>query len=526
MKNYIIGIGGSGSRVLRAVIHYCAAGIIREDELKVMVIDADQNSAAWKRLKTDYESYQEMHGLFRENPEGCFRTKIDMLAEKNVISPVEYDKMQKLRDVLQGNPKLERMMKWLYTETEMIQDLKEGFFARPNVGCVFFSNFHNHFFTDFLEEAMNSLVEGEQVNIILAGSIFGGTGASGLPTILKLIDMEVKKAKEKHPGMSPGNLKVGSVFMLPYFTAKKRNQESNPLIEMEKFNMTAKEALKYYKAEKYFDRGSGQGIESFHSLYLVGQNTLDIVNVYATGGEEQDNKPHIAEACAALAIHDFWHRVKSGNQAEENGANIFLHTIGEVVKWDNLPFENGAQKKNMLQKRMGQLARFSTIYDVCIYQYLKRKSNKSFMMYHTPQWYVVYLSKEADVAAQKNIYTYCKSYLEWIYMIQETLEIDNDGEGMQDRHYQHNDNMQLFGKILSEICNYIRDNEKESDGENFSSSLREIKRSFGQLVCEGKNIGYAVKKIFMILSKLGIIGVLGGNKGISGLVNCLYQLIG
>ena len=31
-------------------------------------------------------------------------------------------------------------------------------------------------------------------------------------------------------------------FLRPYFTAKKQNQESNPLIEMEKFNMTAKEA--------------------------------------------------------------------------------------------------------------------------------------------------------------------------------------------------------------------------------------------------------------------------------------------
>lgn len=526
MKNYIIGIGGSGSRVLRAVIHNCAAGIIKEDELKVMVIDADQNSAAWERLKADYKSYQKMHELFRKNPEGCFQTKITFFSERDVISPVEYSDMQRLYHVLQGNFKLKRMMQWLYTEKEMEQDLKDGFFARPNVGCVFFSNFHNRFFRDFLTEAMDSLVEGEQVNIILAGSIFGGTGASGMPTILKLIDREVQKTKKENPSMDPDKLKVGSVFMLPYFTAKNLNGESNPLIEMEKFNMTAQESLRYYKEENYFDTGNGQGIGSFHSLYLVGQDSLDVVNSYAEGGKAQDNKPHVAEVCAALAIHDFWNRVKEENQAGRNEVNLFLHTIGEAVDWNSLPFENGAQKKNMLQIRMGQLARFSTVYDVCIYQYLKKNDGKSPILLQKPQWYVTYRYQENDNQVQKEVYAYCKSYLEWIDMIQGTLEIKIDAEGGADRKYRYNGNVQLFGEILFKICKYIGALEKENDGESISGSLREIKKNFGQLVCAAENIGYAVKKIFMILSKLGIVGILGGNKGISGLVNSLYQLIG
>lgn len=526
MKNYIIGIGGSGSRVLRAVIHNCAAGVIREDELKVMAIDADRDGAAWRRLKADYESYQEMHELFQKNPEGCFRTKIEFLSRREVVSPVEYGEMKTLKNVLQGNPKLERMMKWLYTEREMEQDLKDGFFARPNIGCVFFSNFQNQIFKNFLIEAMNALVAGEQVNIILAGSIFGGTGASGLPTILKLIDKEVRETKEKNQGMDTDNLKIGSVFMLPYFTAKNLNEESNPLIQMEKFSMTAREALKYYKEEKYFNTGSGQGIGNFHSLYLVGQNTLDVVNTYAEGGKAQDNKPHIAEACAALAIHDFWRRVRSGNQAGENRVNIFLHMTDGVVDWESLPFENETKKKNMLQIRMGQLARFSTVYDVCIYQYLKKGTSKGLILFNKPQWYVAYLSHETNVAVQTEIYTYCKSYLEWIDMIQETLEIQAGAEGVPGREYRYNDDIQLFGKILHEIFHYLWESEKENDEENISGSLREIKKNFGQLICAGQNIGYAVKKIFMILSKLGIIGILGGNKGISGLANCLYQLIG
>ena len=47
MKNYLLCVGGTGTRVLRAVMYNCAAGVIQEDEISVMVIDADQEISVY-----------------------------------------------------------------------------------------------------------------------------------------------------------------------------------------------------------------------------------------------------------------------------------------------------------------------------------------------------------------------------------------------------------------------------------------------------------------------------------------------
>ena len=63
MKNYLLCVGGTGTRVLRAVMYNCAAGVIQEDEISVMVIDADQESVVWERVKHDWDKYaQHLHG--------------------------------------------------------------------------------------------------------------------------------------------------------------------------------------------------------------------------------------------------------------------------------------------------------------------------------------------------------------------------------------------------------------------------------------------------------------------------------
>lgn len=81
-KNYLVCVGGTGTRVLRAVIHNCAAGIIQEKEINVIVIDADQKSAAWDYAKKDYEKYQHMYKLFiAENGENM----VDVLQPKLIF---------------------------------------------------------------------------------------------------------------------------------------------------------------------------------------------------------------------------------------------------------------------------------------------------------------------------------------------------------------------------------------------------------------------------------------------------------
>lgn len=524
MKNYILGIGGSGSRVLRAVIHNCAAGIIDADEINVMVIDADQRSAAWDHLKKDYKEYQHIYELFNENRGSkleCFKTKVNFLSRDYMISPVDYSRYRTLRQSLYEDRSLEEMMQWLYTEEEMDTDLKDGFFARPNVGCVFFSNFINPVFNNFLEEMVDCIDREEKVNVMLIGSVFGGTGASGLPTILKLIDRRIRDSDSRIAEKAVNYLNVGAVFMMPYFKAKNVESIKNPLIEMEKFNLAAKEALKYYKEGKYFEVAQRQWSRSFQNLYLISQQTLDLVNIYAEGGEKQDNKPHIAEEYGALAVQDFLKKAAEDTIVDQSKTGVFSYEIGEDIGWNDFPFSTEEIKA---EKRLGELTRFSTVYHACIFSYIEKKENKDKpeMIIAMPQWYKTYLYHKLDEeTVQKIDYVdeYCKCYLRWASMLQKNMKMqENDIKG-----YYHNDKIKLFGEIISKVVELTDD---ENDGSKIIKNIKDIKKNFGQLICSGKEIGYALKEIFIILSRLGVMGALGANTGIAGLVTSLYQLIG
>lgn len=532
-KNYLVCVGGTGTRVLRAVIHNCAASIIQEKEINVIVIDADQKSAAWDYVKKDYEKYQHMYRLFisekGENKGGCFRTKINFLTGGNMISPVDYDQCKTLRKSLYGDSNLERMMGWLYTEEEMDHDLEEGFFAKPNVGCVFFSHFANSIFDNFLNDIVRYLENDTKVNIILIGSIFGGTGASGLPTILKLIDKHIDENRNKISGNTAELLNVAAVFMMPYFTAKNVDG-TDTLIKMDNFNVVAKEALKYYKEEKYFDTNQERWKRNFQSLYLVQSQKLELVNVYAEGGKKQNNKPHIAEEYAALAVGDFLNKVLILDSAPNQGrkTEITLYKIGDEIGWDNLPpILHG---EDSLQKRMGELARFSVVYHNCMCTYMEsqeraKDSAGKIKVKDIPQWYVTFIPQQMDSEFKRmagNVNDYCKSFLEWISMLQEKMEISEN-----DKTYQYNDKIQLFGEIITKIAG------PESDAAQVVENVNIIKDNFGNLICAGSNIGYAMKEVFLILSKLGIVGAmemlvgstLTGVAGVQKLISNLYQLV-
>ncbi len=534
-KNYLVCVGGTGTRVLRAIIHNCAAGVIKEQEINVIVIDADQKSAAWDYARKDYEKYQHMYGLFNsengENKEGCFKTKINFLTGGNMISPVDYEQCKTLRNSLYGDTKLERIMGWFYTEEEMDHDLEEGFFAKPNVGCVFFSHFANGIFNNFLNDIVKCLENDIKVNIILIGSIFGGTGASGLPTILKLIDKNINENKDNISENIAERLNIGAVFMMPYFMAKNVDG-TDPLIEMDNFNVVAKEALKYYKEEKYFNTNKEHWTRSFQSLYLVQSQSLDLVNVYAEGGKEQNNKPHIAEEYAALAVNDFLNKALVTDSTPNQGKKtaITLYKLGGEIGWDDLP--SILIGEDSLQKKMGELVRFSVVYHNCICTYMEKqeKAKESggrliVKDIDIPQWYVTFIPQRMDTEFKRmssNVNDYCKSFLEWISMLQEKLEIAEN-----DKTYHYNDKIQLFGEIITKVAG------PESDVAQVVDNVNIIKDNFSKLICAGSNIGYALKEIFLILSKLGTAGaleiILGstltGVGGVQKLINSLYQLV-
>ena len=58
MKNYVLFIGGTGARIYRSFLHICAAGVMREEEIQVLLLDADSKNKAVEDCQELYRLYQ------------------------------------------------------------------------------------------------------------------------------------------------------------------------------------------------------------------------------------------------------------------------------------------------------------------------------------------------------------------------------------------------------------------------------------------------------------------------------------
>lgn len=55
-KNYLVGIGGTGARVIEAMVFMCAAGY-GPDELSIFLVDPDKGNGNFRRTKELIETY-------------------------------------------------------------------------------------------------------------------------------------------------------------------------------------------------------------------------------------------------------------------------------------------------------------------------------------------------------------------------------------------------------------------------------------------------------------------------------------
>ena len=157
-----------------------------------------------------------------------------------------------------------------------------GFKGNPNIGSIVLNQFTQS--ADFKNFEAN-FVTGDKVFII--SSIFGGTGASGFPLILKTLRTSNNTALASAP--------IGAVSLLPYFNLK---TDDNSSIQADSFITKAKAALHYYEKNV-----TGNG--TLNDMYYLGDEFSSQGYDNCDGGNDQSNDAHFIELLAALAILDF-----------------------------------------------------------------------------------------------------------------------------------------------------------------------------------------------------------------------------
>lgn len=505
MGNYLMFVGGSGARAYRAFLHCCASGIIRSEEVKVLLLDADQNNDANQKCLELYRMYKYQHDTFsavkkeerKKNDFYSFGCNVQMYSEK-AISPV-YSENYYLGQSAK-NDKERRVMKWFYTEEERKQDLEKGFYARPNIGCVFFQQFQNDDFERYLGEMEQELQNGKNVNLILTGSVFGGTGASGIPSIIKLVR---KRLLEKISDEKIEKLHCCTVLMTPYFRIARpmEDHQKDIIIQEKDFFTNTVEGLKYYRF--YLDN-TIENNTYLQSVYFVGKEPLEWVNMkYEDGGTKQKNKPHVVELYAALAIREIL------QNPDKEGIYGYLN--------DN------ANLNNSLREAQGALAdmiRTQVIFANCIYEYLReQKRIKKSRDVMVPQWSKKYhMFEQSNIEMAEKFCKYSVELLEWTYMIQ--------GQLYEDGRMEKSSDITIYGNLFKTIgdeVGYIKDNQQSSS--EGRKNWRTIKRSFNELVDTCSNIEYVVDKVAIVLSYLGCGSNALAVYGCAGLMIKLFHII-
>lgn len=343
-KNYLIGIGGTGARVIESVLHLCAAGY-GPDSLSVFLVDPDKANQDLADTSTLLQQYKNASLGWSGRPSQSymqpFRTKISFAREpiwsifkKTDVTLSAYFNEVTLRI---AEPGYAALISALFTRAELNTPLTRGFRGHPSIGAAVMSNVEDMSLdgneemkaAEGLRQLWADVGSGPEndVRVFVVGSVFGGTGAAGVPTfghgpMLKWHD----KAKIVSGG---SRILLGGALVLPYFKfamdADSVDKAKNELcVTPDDFSIATKAALEYYEdADLAYDQ-----------LYLIGDSLRQSVGKFGTGGKEQNNDPHYVELVTGLAAIDFW---EEGPKSADVKEFFIAAREGAGVSWSDLP---------------------------------------------------------------------------------------------------------------------------------------------------------------------------------------------
>lgn len=421
MSYYVIGIGGSGAKCVEAILHTSAAGLMPEGELNIIFIDPDVANGSLQRAQKTLQQYCDC----KKNDLGSidlFKTPI-AAARPNVWSPfgVAQPTLENFfhYDILKAqNEAAAHLFDILYSPSEKEVILDEGFLGHPSIGAAIMAKTVKLSETEpwktFRDKIALDVGGGTDSKIILVGSIFGGTGASGIPTLSRLIREEFKEIS---------NIKIGGILILPYFSflpAERVVRGGKKFkLNSENFILNTQAALRYYYNQEH--------LRYFDHAYLLGEQAMATVRNTSLGGKSQSNDPHFLEIYAALAAVDFFSDEKkdAGDEiARTYQYKMVARSSYNKLDWLDLPDGRGG---NTIKKKLGDLTRFAFAYLNVYYPMLTHI--KEYGESYKAPWFVDFferkgLSIDHDQvqAGLLNIKNYCENFLEWFANIHKPCE--------------------------------------------------------------------------------------------------------
>lgn len=332
-KLFLFAIGGTGERVLRSTTMLLAAGVpaFNGYDIYPIIIDYDAANKDKDRTRDILKQYQKINRIAYANhplssmPQddqnmgqffGCTMKEMNGLNDFVLdFNPGKTNLTFRNKigfDQMKGNLlPTHSLIESLYDTsdeptTELNLDLTVGFKGNPNIGSVIF-----HKLSDYNEyDAFVSTYNADQEDkVVIIGSLFGGTGASGIPVLAQQIKKDIP------------NVDMAALMIQPYFAPE---IVKGGAINAKLFDSKTKAALNFYERS---------GIKnSMRAVYHIGDPYPTIIK-YCEGGAGQQNNANPVEFISALAIaHYCGDMVPTGTFGNEYMYGLSRDIVSKVDK--------------------------------------------------------------------------------------------------------------------------------------------------------------------------------------------------
>lgn len=348
MSYYLIAIGGTGNKILESLVYACAAdALYAPDEeghrvplpdVNALIVDVDAACGNTTRAKQASEHYETVREAFAAAhvPHRGFHTRLsverwNMNLAKRATSVAGMTKNHR-RDKLLADS--------LFSRTEAELEYSEGFRGHPDLGVLFFADLLDNLdalaaegqpdeMVTMLARMRRELDAGDTVKVMLVGSIFGGTGASGIPSISRFLRERFRDRADRFV--------LSATLMLPYFDVPPATADETMeiVVKSSTFLDKARTALQYYGMEGMIRSGQEDARGVYDALYLLGlpREAFVTQRIYSTGSQSQENDAHLLEWLAVRCAAQFFRTGFRGADAH-NIDCYYYQWHSREVSWD------------------------------------------------------------------------------------------------------------------------------------------------------------------------------------------------
>lgn len=376
--NVLIGVGGTGAKVVEAALWMFLSGV-GPREVIVGLVDQDKANGNVGRTISLINNIIRLRDDFGPNKGNALDWKSDEAVGGTRFASIKITPMMKeagphwrpaddgpqtLSGILDaagmdGEDGMTDFFNVLFREgdSEQTMPLDEGYRGRAHIGSAAMLaalEFGKGGFKARMEELISRGGENEEVRIFLAGSVFGGTGAAGFPTLARVLDALRKKKAEEKPEVA-NSVRIGGALMLPYFGFEDPKSKDANVVTNNDLVPQARSALEYYHS--LFREGEGVDDRAiFDRFYVSGWNELFRMEYHEPGAADQINPAQPPELLGASAVLDFF-EANLGTRSQTVPIMVSTRGSERDFRWADMAAETDLRHR--IYDGLGRLMRLS-----------------------------------------------------------------------------------------------------------------------------------------------------------------------